>query len=73
MTKLQEQITEKKIVLLTIPDVMKITGWSEQTTRQLFVHDELFPTIKIGKSYQVELEALQRYLQKRHKERRRYE
>ena len=46
---------------------MKITGWSAQTTRQLFVHDELFPTIKIGKSYQVELEALQKYLQKRHK------
>lgn len=69
MTKIQEQIIEKKIILLTIQDVIKITGWSEQTTRRLFTHDEQFPTIKIGKSYQVEVEALKEYLQKKHKER----
>lgn len=68
MTKSQELIVEKKIILLTIPDVMRITGWSEQTTRRLFTSDEQFPTVKIGKSYQVEMEALQKYLQKRHKE-----
>ena len=68
MTKSQEQIVEKKIILLTIPDVMKITTWSEQTTRRLFTSDEQFPAVKIGKSYQVELEALQKYLQKRHRD-----
>ena len=68
MTKSQEQIVEKKIILLTIPDVMKITGWSEPTTRRLFTSDEKFPAVKIGKSYQVELEALQKYLQKRHRD-----
>lgn len=51
--------------MLNIEEVMKITGWCEPVTRKLFAYDKDFPAIKIGKSYQVELDAFKEYLKQR--------
>lgn len=53
------------INLLSKEQVMEITGWGKNTVDYIFSHEEEFPAIKIGKSYQVEESALKDYLSKR--------
>ena len=65
MTKEQKSIAEKELILLDINDVMDITGWGECVVKKTFAYDEDFPAIKKGKKYQVELNSLKSYLQKR--------
>lgn len=52
---------KKEITLLTIQDVMDITGWSEGTVKKIMAQPD-FPTIKIGKENQVLLESLKEFL-----------
>lgn len=46
-------------------DVMQYTEWSDNIVRRLFSNDKDFPAIKIGKKYQVELNAFKQYLSTR--------
>lgn len=62
MTKEQKEIALREVILLDIKDVMELTGWCESVTRNTFAYDEDFPSIKKGKSYQVELNAFKNYL-----------
>lgn len=55
---------KQELNLLTIEDVMGLTGWGESTVRNL-MEDEEFPTIKIGKPNQVSFEAFKEYLMHR--------
>jgi len=55
---------EKEIVLLTMSDIEKITGWSINTIKKLMKQED-FPAIKIGKENQVFLEAFKQYLMRR--------
>lgn len=65
MTKEQKEIISKELILLNIDDVIELTGWCEQVTRNTFAHDMDFPAIKKGKEYQVEFGALKTYLSTR--------
>lgn len=65
MTKQQEEIINNEFILLSINDVIKLTGWCEATVREMFAHDKEFPAIKKGKTYQVEYSALKNYFLKR--------
>lgn len=62
MTKDKIQVFNNLLVLLDIDDVCKITGWCKNTVRNLFAYETDFPAIKIGKKYQVELNAFRSYL-----------
>ena len=53
------------MILLDIKDVSELTGWCEAVTRKTFKYNDKFPAIKIGKSYQVELNALLDFLKNR--------
>lgn len=55
---------KQELNLLTIEDMMSLTGWGESTVRNL-MEDEDFPTIKIGKPNQVSFEAFKEYLMHR--------
>lgn len=70
MTNEQKEIANKEIILLTIQDVMDLTGWGENITRNMFAHDEDFPAIKKGKYWQVTLKGLEEYLTKEGNKRR---
>jgi len=63
MTEEQRKIAERELVILNIQDVMELTGWCENVTRDIFAHDKRFPKIKKGKFYQVTLTGLKRYLE----------
>lgn len=65
MTDKQREIIDKKLILLDIEDVVEITGWCTEVVRNTFANDGDFPAIKKGKKYQVELEALKKYLEQR--------
>lgn len=64
-TKAQQTIVEKELILLDMKEVMQYTEWSDNIVRRLFRSDNDFPAIKIGKKYQVELNAFKQYLSKR--------
>ncbi len=64
-TKEQKEIVNKELILLDMQDVMEITGWSDNVVRRLFAYNEAFPSLKIGKRYQVELGAFKEFLSKR--------
>lgn len=64
-TKAQQTIVEKELILLDMKEVMQYTEWSDNVVKRLFRNDTDFPAIKIGKKYQVELNALKQYLSKR--------
>lgn len=55
---------ENKIVLLTIEDIEKITGWSPRTINKVMASPD-FPVLKIGKKNQVLLESFKKYLEPR--------
>lgn len=65
LTKNQKQIIDNNIILLTIEDVVQLTGWCEKTVRNMFTNDSEFPAIKKGKEYQVEYTALKDFFAKR--------
>lgn len=52
---------KEELQLLTIEDVMKLTGWG-QTTVIALMSEKDFPTLKIGKRNQVTFDALKQYL-----------
>ena len=62
MTIEQKKIAQKEIILLDKRDVMELTGWCEKVVGNIFAYDKDFPAIKIGKKYQVELNAFKMYL-----------
>ncbi len=60
-----EELTERvnEIKLLSIKDVMELTGWCKSTTRNFF-NLPGFPVISVGKEKQVEVGALKEFLRK---------
>ena len=57
MTQKQKSFVETKLIFLDKKDVRELTGWGKNTIDNLFANNKDFPSIKIGKKYQVELEA----------------
>ena len=55
------QIARDSLNLLTIKDVVEISGWSEETVRKMFRQDT-FPAITYGKCNMVVADALKEYL-----------
>lgn len=55
------QTAKDSLNLLTIKDVVEISGWSEETVRKLF-RKENFPSIDYGKKKLVVADALKEYL-----------
>ena len=64
MLKEQMEILNKKVILLDKKDIKELTGWGENTINNLFAYDTSFPAIRIGKKYQIEVEAFLEYLRK---------
>lgn len=64
MLKEQIEILNKKVILLDKKDIKELTGWGENTINNLFAYDTSFPAIRIGKKYQIEVEAFLEYLRK---------
>ena len=64
MVKEQLEILKEKVILLDKNDIKELTGWGENTINNLFAHDTSFPAIRIGKKYQIEVEAFLEYLRK---------
>ena len=65
MTKEQEEIVTKELILLDMEDVIKRTKWCKKVVYNMFAHDKEFPAIKKGKKYLVELNALKKYFGER--------
>ena len=55
------QTARDSLNLLTIKDVVEISGWSEETVRKMFRKDD-FPAITYGKCKLVVADALKEYL-----------
>ena len=55
------EIAKNSLNLLTIKDVVEISGWSEETVRKMFRKDD-FPAITYGKCKMVVADALKEYL-----------
>lgn len=55
------ELARNSLNLLTIKDVVEISGWSEETVRKLFRKDD-FPSITYGKKKLVVTDALKEYL-----------
>ena len=62
MRKSIEEIVKEQIILLDKNDVKNLTGWGQNVIDYIFKNDMDFPAIKIGKKYQVELNAFKEYL-----------
>jgi AraC-like DNA-binding protein len=54
-----------EIILYSIEDIIRMSGWSETTVQRLF-NDPRFPAIDYGKRKLVENHALMRFLSVRH-------
>lgn len=54
-----------EVILYSIDDVVKMSGWSHNTVEKLF-NDPKFPSIDYGKRKLVENHALMQYLSVRH-------
>jgi len=50
-----------EVILYSIPDIVKMSGWSQRTVQKLF-NDPSFPSIDYGKRKLVENHALIRFL-----------
>lgn len=55
------ELARNSLNLLTIKDVVEISGWSEETVRKLFRKED-FPSINYGKKKLVVADALKEYL-----------
>lgn len=64
MAKNRMDLLNQKVILLDKKDIKELTGWGENTVNDLFAHDTSFPAIRIGKKYQIEVEAFLEYLRK---------
>lgn len=62
MRKSIEEIVKEQIILLDKNDVKNLTGWGQNVIDYIFKNDMDFLAIKIGKKYQVELNAFKEYL-----------
>lgn len=62
----EEKLLEMKqeLKLLDIDEIRAITGWGEDTIRELMT-DEEFPVVKIGKKNQVSFDGLKEYVRHR--------
>lgn len=63
MNKVKEHIVNEKIILLDKEEVKELTGWGINVIDRLFAYYKEFPAIKIGKKYQIELDALKNFFQ----------